>query len=144
MIRVKALGDIFWVACLLASFIHSFRHLIMTAIESCSCSTVGEFADCKMKHDDHVGNISSPTSVVAAQVLKDDAVIEPIALSEWPSQEPTPEGTAIMDKWICPASEKSIRTINPIRAIVDPITKNIQTGEQRGDGKDLISLAVSK
>ena len=117
----------------------------MTAIESCSCSTVGEVADCKMKHHDHGGNISSPTSVVAAQVLKDDAVIEPIALTEWSSQQPTPEGTTtIMDKWICPASEKSIRTVNPIRAIVDPITKNIQTGEQRGDGNDLISLAVSK
>ena len=45
--------------------------------------------------------------------------------------------------WICPASAKSMRTTNPIRAIVDPIAANIQSGEERGDGKDLISLAVS-
>ena len=42
-----------------------------------------------------------------------------------------------------PASAKSQRTLNPIRAIVDPIVRNIQTGEQRGDGKGPISLAVS-
>ena len=47
------------------------------------------------------------------------------------------------EPWVCPASAKSLRTTNPIRAIVDPIVANIQTGEQRGDGKDLISLAVS-
>lgn len=82
-------------------------------------------------------SVSSPTSVLAAQVLKDDAVIEPIVLTEW---QPQPGST--VDGWICPASAKSIRTINPIRAIVDPIAKNIQTGEQRGDGKDVISLAL--
>ena len=87
----------------------------------------------------HGGEISSPTSVLAAQVLKEDDIIEPIVLTEG-QQQP---GRARMDGWMCPASAKSIRTINPIRAIVDPIAKNIQTGEQRGDGKDLISLAVS-
>jgi hypothetical protein len=35
-------------------------------------------------------------------------------------------------------SDKSLRTVNPIRAIV----ATIQSGEARGDGKDLISLAV--
>jgi tyrosine aminotransferase len=46
--------------------------------------------------------------------------------------------------WFCPASEKSLRTINPIRAIVDPIvSKSIKSGAERGDGKDQISLAVS-
>jgi hypothetical protein len=45
--------------------------------------------------------------------------------------------------WLsCPASKKSLRTQNPIRAIVDPIVKNIQSGTDRGDGKDHISLAV--
>lgn len=48
------------------------------------------------------------------------------------------------DSWQCVASRKSLRTINPIRAIVDPIVANgIQSGEERGDGKDHISLAVS-
>jgi hypothetical protein len=40
------------------------------------------------------------------------------------------------------ASAKSLRTVNPIRAIMEPIGKTIQSGEARGDGKDLISLAV--
>lgn len=53
-------------------------------------------------------------------------------------------GTRNNHPWLCPASEKSQRTVNPIRTIVDPIIKNIETGEQREDGKDLISLAVSR
>ena len=40
-------------------------------------------------------------------------------------------------------SQKAQRTENPIRKIVDPIVKNIQSGAERGDGKDHISLAVS-
>lgn len=43
-----------------------------------------------------------------------------------------------------PASRKSLRTHNPIRAIVDPImAHSIKCGKERGDGKDQISLAVS-
>jgi hypothetical protein len=45
--------------------------------------------------------------------------------------------------WVCPASDKSVRTSNPIRAIVDPIVANVKLGCQREDGKDPISLAVS-
>jgi hypothetical protein len=41
-------------------------------------------------------------------------------------------------------SQKACRTQNPIRKIVDPIVKNIQSGTERGDGKDHISLAVSR
>ena len=45
---------------------------------------------------------------------------------------------------MAPASKKSLRTHNPIRAIVDPIVaSSIKCGEERGDGKDQISLAVS-
>ena len=44
--------------------------------------------------------------------------------------------------WIAPASAKSLRTVNPIRAIVDPIVANVKQGWQRQDGKDPISLAV--
>jgi hypothetical protein len=45
--------------------------------------------------------------------------------------------------WLsCTASQKSLRTQNPIRAIVDPIMKHIQSGIDRGDGKNHISLAV--
>jgi hypothetical protein len=82
--------------------------------------------------------LSSPISVVP-----DDGgpiVVEPMALT--PQSEPR-RPTSYNDSWLCPASAKSLRTINPIRAIVDPIAKNIQTGAERGDGKDLISLAVS-
>lgn len=77
---------------------------------------------------------SSPTSVLAAQDVGEGKMIEPITLGH---------GRCDVDKWVCPASAKSKRTINPIRAIVDPIAKQIQTGKQRDDGKDLISLAVS-
>lgn len=43
-----------------------------------------------------------------------------------------------------PASKKSLRTHNPIRAIVDPImAHSVKCGKERGDGKDQISLAVS-
>jgi hypothetical protein len=46
--------------------------------------------------------------------------------------------------WVAPASQKSLRTHNPIRAIVDPIVANsVKCGKERGDGKDQISLAVS-
>lgn len=41
------------------------------------------------------------------------------------------------------ASNKAKRTENPIRKIVDPIVANIQSGKERGDGKEYISLAVS-
>ena len=45
---------------------------------------------------------------------------------------------------MAPASRKSLRTHNPIRAIVDPImSHSIKCGKERGDGKDQISLAVS-
>jgi hypothetical protein len=52
------------------------------------------------------------------------------------AEQAAPEGK-------CRASKKSLRTTNPIRAIVDPIVANgIPSGEERGDGKDHISLAV--
>ncbi|KAL7530503.1 hypothetical protein ACHAXR_003530, partial [Thalassiosira sp. AJA248-18] len=45
--------------------------------------------------------------------------------------------------WVAPASQKSLRTHNPIRAIVDPImSSSIKSGVERGDGKDQISLAL--
>lgn len=44
---------------------------------------------------------------------------------------------------VLPPSAKSLRTMNPIRAIVDPIVANIKSGEERGDGKNHISLGVS-
>ena len=40
------------------------------------------------------------------------------------------------------ASSKSIRTLNPIRAIVDPIVRSVLSGNEREDGKSHISLAV--
>ncbi|KAL9186669.1 hypothetical protein ACHAXT_005907 [Thalassiosira profunda] len=45
--------------------------------------------------------------------------------------------------WTAPASRKSLRTHNPIRALVDPImASSIESGKERGDGKDQISLAL--
>ena len=37
------------------------------------------------------------------------------------------------------ALQKSHRTVNSICAIVDPIASKIQTGDERGDGKDIMS-----
>jgi len=103
------------------------------------------------------GTVSSPTSVLAAQEVNPGVVIEPIALGGGrPCQEQEQEHqqedeasistrstcTADEEEWSCPASAKSVRTVNPIRALVDPFAKDIQTGEDRGDGKDLISLAL--
>jgi hypothetical protein len=52
-------------------------------------------------------------------------------------------GTKVSPHWRCEPSQKSLRTTNPIRAIVDPIVSNgIKSGEERGDGKEHISLAV--
>mmetsp|Transcript_19314 Transcript_19314/g.27523 ORF Transcript_19314/g.27523 Transcript_19314/m.27523 type:complete len:496 (-) Transcript_19314:167-1654(-) len=43
----------------------------------------------------------------------------------------------------CLASKKSLRTSNPIRALVDPIvSSSIKCGKLRGDNKDQISLAL--
>lgn len=54
--------------------------------------------------------------------------------------EPAPKKA---QDWKCTPSKKSLRTTNPIRVIVDPIVANgIQSGEERGDGKDPISLAL--
>lgn len=72
----------------------------------------------------------SPTSVVQ----KPNHIVEPIVLDKHQQEE---------NEWICPASAKSIRTSNPIRAIVDSIVANIKSGCQREDGKCPISLAVS-
>ena len=44
------------------------------------------------------------------------------------------------DNMILPASNKSLRTFNPIRAIVDPILR--QSSKENPDGKQQISLAV--
>ena len=46
--------------------------------------------------------------------------------------------------WDCKASDKSKRTVNPIRAIVDPILSlNASRSNERDDGKDFINLSVS-
>ena len=74
---------------------------------------------------------NSPTSVVQ----NPDQIVEPIVLDEDEEEE---------HAWLCPASAKSNRTINPIRAIVDSIVADTKLGCQREDGKDPISLAVSK
>lgn len=84
--------------------------------------------------------VSSPTSVLASQELPDHVKMENILLC--PGHGSNGELSPGISAWKCPTSAKSIRTINPIRVIVDPIAKSIQTGEERGDGKDLISLAV--
>jgi tyrosine aminotransferase len=65
----------------------------------------------------------SPASVIQTPT----AVIPPIIQEE--------------EAWICPPSEKSLRTTNPIRAIVDPIVASL-SGQERNDGKNHISLAL--
>jgi hypothetical protein len=73
--------------------------------------------------------MSSLTSILSLSLSGECKEVEPLALV---TDEP----------WDClPASRKSKRTTNPIRAIVDTIVA-IQSAEARGDGKHLISLAV--
>lgn len=91
---------------------------------------------------DRKGAFSSPTTVASAD---NNSMIPPIILPKTASHD-TATTTTNDDhgsNWkILPASAKASRTSNPIRAIVDPIVRSIQTGEERGDGKDHISLAV--
>lgn len=86
---------------------------------------------------------SSPTTVANAD--NNSMMIPPIVLPKTASYDDVATTTkANDDEWkILSASTKASRTSNPIRAIVDPIVANIQNGEERGDGKDHISLAVS-
>jgi hypothetical protein len=79
--------------------------------------------------------MSSPTSV--AIVAPRASKVEPFDLSKQESQDQEQCCWSTLKP-----SAKSLRTHNPIRAIVDPIAATIQSGEARGDGKDLISLAV--
>ena len=91
---------------------------------------------------------SSPKAVVDLQIPEDDS-LDDLDLNK--NDETLPETNLehnndgkLSSPWsTCPTSAKSLRTRNPIRAIVDPIVKNIQSGQERGDGKDHISLAVS-
>jgi hypothetical protein len=111
---------------------------IIMSTSSTSSSRSLKYSKDESKNDGTMifkSTISSPTSV--AHDAPHHVVVEPIvSLLGQPQQQ---DDAA----WIFPASLKSIRTINPIRAIVDPIAKNIQSGSQRGDGKEHISLAVS-
>jgi tyrosine aminotransferase len=69
----------------------------------------------------------------------DNAFVETVLDLTAPKEEPKDD-----DEWqVLPPSAKSLRTMNPIRAIVDPIVANIKSGEERGDGKNHISLGVS-
>jgi hypothetical protein len=82
---------------------------------------------CTIKH-------SSPTSVVHNEPHH---VVEHLILPQQQEQQQKSE------QWVvCPSSAKSQRTINPIRAFIDPIASNIKLGYQRADGKNPISLAV--
>jgi tyrosine aminotransferase len=85
------------------------------------------------------------TSVLDQTTTKDESTTEVYSPTSVAQDSPHHLEPIVLNpsKWICPASQKSMRTINPIRAIVDPIAKNILSGSQRGDGKDHISLAVS-
>jgi hypothetical protein len=75
-----------------------------------------------------------------------------IATADLEQQEDTSNGNIVVSSSsirndvviASPASQKSLRTHNPIRAIVDPImAHSVKCGKERGDGKDQISLAVS-
>jgi len=66
----------------------------------------------------------------------------PASVIHAPPTEELPPIDVAAEPWTCPASEKSLRTTNPIRAIVDPIVAST-LGQERSDGKNHISLAVS-
>jgi hypothetical protein len=80
-------------------------------------------------------SFSSPTSVVADTPKHHVESMQLPSAKRYEKELPT--------SWVCPASAKSVRTRNPIRAIVDPIVANVKLGHEREDGKDPISLAVS-
>ncbi|KAL7544221.1 hypothetical protein ACHAWF_007600 [Thalassiosira exigua] len=74
---------------------------------------------------------ASPSPLSPASSIAADACDAPSA------SDVAPEG------WDVPASSKSRRTHNPIRAVVDPVASgSIKCGKERGDGKDQISLAL--
>lgn len=89
---------------------------------------------------------SSPKTVIQMHPKTD--AMEPIHLGK--SEKQLVVETAMGDDTIddadtwptCSASTKSLRTTNPIRALVDPIFQSIQSGHDRGDHKDPISLAL--
>lgn len=77
----------------------------------------------------------SPSSVIETPPTDEVPSIDALVIQDSHRQEED-------SPWICPASQKSLRTTNPIRAIVDPIVAS-SLGEERHDGKSHISLAVS-
>lgn len=93
--------------------------------------------------------ISSPTSVAQDASVH---TIEPIALTKQQEEqnheqhrnEPkdvcSPRKRKCEDEWVCPASSKSRRTINPVRQAIMPIIEKIKL--HREDNKFPISLAV--
>ncbi|KAG7349195.1 tyrosine/nicotianamine aminotransferase [Nitzschia inconspicua] len=93
---------------------------------------------------------SSPKAVadlpdLAVETIESLYLTKPLAAGKgngW--DEKKDEENVTTTSWArpCPASQKSIRTQNPIRAIVDPIVKSMQSGLEREDGKDHISLAL--
>jgi hypothetical protein len=96
---------------------------------------------------EHVASPSSPVSVTEdRQMTHDNTVLDRSASihNYVKISIPLDDDTKAKEEWqVLPPSAKSIRTLNPIRAIVDPIVANIMTGEERGDGKNHISLGVS-
>ena len=83
----------------------------------------------------------SPTSVV--QEGETEAV-EPMFLTSASIVTNHAAPDAALEWSTLTASAKSQRTKNPIREIVDPIVASIQSGLERNDNKELISLAVSR
>jgi hypothetical protein len=87
---------------------------------------------------------SSPVSVTEEHKMThdDNTILDKSAIHNY-VKIPLHDTKAVGEWQVLPPSAKSIRTLNPIRAIVDPIVANIKTGEERGDGKNHISLGVS-
>ena len=77
--------------------------------------------------------VGSPTSVVLNAPTSPMAELPPLTHQDAADDDET---------WVCPASAKSLRTTNPIRAIVDPIVASSINAGERQDGKHQISLAV--
>ena len=83
--------------------------------------------------------ISSPISV-----LKSDARLPDSKGFLSPSPEYRDAAQQKSDGWAVPVSTKSIRAINPVTFAFERLAKKVKLGAQRLDGKDPISLAVSK
>jgi hypothetical protein len=92
-------------------------------------------ADCQMSY---------PIRKLSREVHPNDAVVNDDEFLYPKETPPTGGGGGGLNEWgVLQPSSKYHRTMDPMRAIVEPLVANVRSGEERGDGKDPILLGVS-